>query len=42
MEIIKCMMIDPYFALLAIGQFISYAGFIFVCGYVCRRLIKVR
>ncbi|CBK88461.1 hypothetical protein EC1_08930 [Faecalitalea cylindroides T2-87] len=26
--IIMCMAIDPFFAILAIGQFISYLGFI--------------
>ena len=38
--IFMCMLIDPYFALLAMGQFISYAGFLYVTIKMYRRLFR--
>lgn len=40
--ILTCMMIDPYFSLLALGQFISYIGFGYVCIKLCKRLMIER
>lgn len=38
--IFMCMAIDPFFAILAIGQFISYLGFIFVSVSVCKKVLS--
>lgn len=40
MKILQAMLIDPYFALLAIGQFISYIGLILSTFYACKYLVK--
>lgn len=38
-EIIMCMFIDPYFAILTIGQIISYVGMIFGSLLLCKRIL---
>lgn len=40
--IFMCMAIDPFFAILAIGQFISYLGFISVSVFVCKKVLSRR
>ncbi|WP_278906792.1 hypothetical protein [Faecalitalea cylindroides] len=40
--IIMCMAIDPFFAILAIGQFISYLGFISISVFVCKKVLSRR
>lgn len=40
--IFMCMAIDPFFAILAIGQFISYLGFISVSVFVCKKVVSRR
>ena len=40
--IIMCMAIDPFFAIFAIGQFISYLGFISVSVFVCKKVLSRR
>lgn len=39
-NILLAMLIDPVFALIAMGQFISYIGLTIIVFLVCKRVLK--